>query len=90
VITLPPGSTAELAVRVDTEHVQALNVDKLASVRIRSDSAATPFLTLEVHLVVDRVMRAVPSGIELGQTPQSVGRSGRTDVVNDVPGASRA
>jgi hypothetical protein len=87
VITLPPGSTAELAVRVDTEHVQALNVDKLASVRIRSDSAATPFLTLEVHLVVDRVMRAVPSGIELGQTPQSVGRSGRTDVVNDVPGS---
>lgn len=87
VITLPSGTTAELLVRVDTEHVQVMNQDKLASVRMRSDSISTPYLTFELYLVVERVMRAVPGTIELGQTPQGAGRSGRTDVSSDVPGS---
>jgi hypothetical protein len=87
VITLPPGATAELVVRVLTEHVQVLNQDKLAMVRMRSDSASTPYLTFEVHLVVERHMRAVPGAIALGQTPQGAGASGRTDVTHDVPGS---
>lgn len=88
VITLPPGVTAELLVRVDTEHVREMNLDKLATVRMRSDSASTPYLTFEMHLVVERLMRAVPGAIALGLTPQGAGASGRADVVNDVPGSS--
>ncbi|MFN0006917.1 MAG: DUF1573 domain-containing protein [Planctomycetota bacterium] len=88
VITLPPGATAELIVRVDTDHVREMNLDKLAMVRMRSDSASTPYLTFEMHLVVERLMRAVPGAIALGPTPQSAGASGRADVVNDVPGSS--
>ena len=87
VITLPVGATAEVVVHIDTEAVQVMNVDKLASVRMRSDSIATPYLTFELHLVVERVMRAVPSMIALGQSPQGVPRSGRTDVTRDLPGS---
>lgn len=88
VITLPAGATAELIVRVDTEHVREMNLDKLATVRMRSDSVSTPYLTFEMHLVVERLMRAVPGAIALGPTPQGAGASGRADVVNDVPGSS--
>jgi hypothetical protein len=86
VITLPPGAVADLAVSIDTERVEVMNIDKLAQVRVRSDSKTTPYVTLELHLVVERLMRAVPAAIELGQTPQSAGKSGRTDVAVDVPG----
>ena len=51
VITIPPGTTASLAIAVDTTHVEVVNRDKLAQVRIRSDSKTTPFLTLEMHLL---------------------------------------
>ena len=85
VITLPPGAIAELAVRIDTEHVEQMNQDKLAQVRLRSDSGVTPYLTFELHLVVERLMRAVPAAIELGQTPQSAGKSGRADVTAELP-----
>jgi hypothetical protein len=86
-LTLPSGATAELLVRVDTEQVMVLNTDKLAAVRMRSDSITTPYLTFELHLVVERQFRAVPAAIELGQTPQGFGKSGRTDVTIDLPGS---
>jgi hypothetical protein len=84
VITLPSGATAELVVKVDTERVERMNIDKLTQVRLRSDSATTPYLTFEMHLVVARAMLSVPSAIELGQTPQSIGKSGRADVMVDL------
>jgi hypothetical protein len=86
VITIPPGVVADVAVAVDTTRVEVMNRDKLAQVRMRSDSKTTPYLTFEVHLLVERVMRAVPAEIELGQVPQSVGKTGRSDLTVDVPG----
>ena len=88
VIVLPPGAVAQLLVRVDTTQVQTMNIDKLATVRIRSDSATRPFLTVEMHLLVVRTMQAVPGSIELGQSPRSSGRSGRSDVTCALPGKS--
>jgi hypothetical protein len=87
VIRLPAGATADLAVEIDTEHVPAMNQDKLAQVSLRSDSKTTPFLIFEIHLKVERVMRAVPAEIEVGQAPQSAGKSGRTIVTVDLPGS---
>jgi hypothetical protein len=80
VITLPPGSIARLSMTVDTTHVETMNIDKLAQVRLRSDSKTTPYLTLEMHLVVRRTFRAVPDRIDIGESPQSLGKSGRTDI----------
>jgi hypothetical protein len=88
-IRIPAGATADLTVTIDTEHVQVMNQDKLAQVRMRSDSKTSPFLTFEIHLVAERSMRAVPAEIELGQTPRSVGKSGRTDVTPELK-SSRA
>jgi hypothetical protein len=86
-IRIPAGATADLTVTIDTEHVQVMNQDKLAQVRMRSDSKTAPFLTFEIHLVAERSMRAVPAEIELGQSPRSVGKSGRTDVTTELKGS---
>jgi hypothetical protein len=79
-VEIPAGAVAELTVSIDTQQVQVINKDKLAQVRMRSDSASSPYLTFEVHLIAERAMRAVPAEIELGQTPRSAGKSGQTTV----------
>ncbi len=83
VITLPAGVVAELTVKIDTTRVERMNLDKLTQVRLRSDSAATPFLTFEQHVVVARAMIAVPATIDLGPTPRSVGKDGVAQVMVD-------
>jgi hypothetical protein len=80
VITLPPGVLAHLTLSVDTTHVETMNRDKLTQVRVRSDSKNTPYLTLEMHLVVRRSFRSVPDRIELSESPRSAGKSGRADI----------
>lgn len=80
VIVLPPGAQAELSIRVDTTRVERMNVDKLAQVRLRSDSTSTPFLTFELHLVVERAFRSVPETIALGDVPQGAGKSASSEV----------
>jgi hypothetical protein len=87
VIRIPPGVVADLAVTLDTEQVHGLNRDQLATVRLRCDSKATPFLMFEIHVLVERTMRAVPGEIDLGQMPQSAGKSGRSDVSTELAGA---
>jgi hypothetical protein len=89
VITLPPGAIARLSMTVDTTHVETMNIDKLAQVRLRSDSKVTPYLTLEMHLVVRRTFRSAPDRIDLGESPRSLAKSGRADITPDL-GTSRA
>ena len=85
-ITVPKNTTLDVEIEMDTTHVEVMNADKLTTVRIRSDSSVTPYLTLECHLVVVRAFRAVPPKVDLGLTPQSFGKSGRTDITTDVRG----
>lgn len=80
VIVVPPGRTLHVACAVDTTRVEQANVDKLSQVRMRSNSKVTPYVTFEMHLVVVRPFRAVPEVLDLRQTPQSHGKSARTDV----------
>jgi hypothetical protein len=84
VITLPPGTVAHLSMTVDTTHVETMNIDKLTQVRLRSDSKNTPYLTLEMHLVVRRTFRSVPDRIDLGESPQSSPKSGRADLTPEL------
>lgn len=88
VITLPPGALARITVKVDTTHVQRMNTDKLEQVRLRSDSLATPYITLEMHLVVERLFRSVPERIDLGLVPQSTGKSARADLSTEIRGSA--
>lgn len=80
VITLPPDTQVEIEVAIDTTLVETPNLDKLSQVRVRTDSLANPYLTLELHLRVVKAFRAVPPKLELGFTPQSAGKSARTDI----------
>lgn len=80
VLVVPPGKTLHVACAIDTTRVEKPNVDKLSQVRMRSNSLVTPYVTFEMHLVVVRPFRAVPEVLDLRQTPQSRGKSVRTDV----------
>jgi hypothetical protein len=86
VIQLPPHVVADVEVQIDTTYVEKVNVDKLSVVRITSDSIGTPYVTLELHLIVTRAFRAVPATIDMGEAPQSVGKSARTDVSTEAKG----
>ncbi len=87
VITIPPGALARISMRIDTTRVQKMNTDKLEQVRLRSDSAVTPYLTLEMHLVVERLFRSVPASLDLGLVPQSHGKGARADLSTEVAGS---
>ncbi|MBL8860196.1 MAG: DUF1573 domain-containing protein [Planctomycetes bacterium] len=86
VITIPPGAKVEIEVAVDTTLVETPNLDKLSQVRVRTDSDTNPYITLELHLKVIRAFRAVPGKLDLGATPQSAGKSARTDISVCVKG----
>lgn len=85
VITIPPNTVAEVTLAIDTTRVQRKNIHKLEQVRIRSDSENTPYLTLEMHIVVDLFFQATPAKVELQGVGQSVGASKRVDIVRDPP-----
>ena len=86
VATIPAGARVEIDVAVDTTLVETPNLDKLSQVRVRTDSDTNPYVTLELHLKVIRAFRAVPTKLELGATPQSAGKSARTDISVCVKG----
>ncbi|MEM7516948.1 MAG: DUF1573 domain-containing protein, partial [Planctomycetota bacterium] len=53
ILTIPPGAVASLTVRLSTDDVGEGNRDKLATVRMISDSQSTRFINFEVHVVVE-------------------------------------
>jgi len=90
VITLPPGAIARLEMRIDTQHVQVKNTDKLAMIVVRSDSKVTPFLRLEAHLVAKQAYQAAPSLIDLGDVPISSGARKHSDLITGIRGQAYA
>ena len=86
-LTVPPGAQVEVLVRIDTHHVRYPNRDKLATIRLRSDSVHEPYMTFEMHLIVDRLFQATPSRIELHEVPQSVGATVTAAIALAQPGS---
>jgi hypothetical protein len=76
VITLPPGTTAELLLRVDSRKSPVRNKPKLVTVRIVSDSDRSPFTTLEVRVLVECDFRAAPEAVEVGRVAANGGGAG--------------
>jgi len=85
VITIPPGVTAELEVRIDTEQIRLKNRDKLASVHLRCDSHNQPFMAFEMHVIVDLAFQAAPAKLDLGRVGVGAGASLRCDIIRDPP-----
>ncbi|MDP6369891.1 MAG: DUF1573 domain-containing protein [Planctomycetota bacterium] len=83
-LVLPAGRTAELTLRVSTKSVRTPNRDKLVLVRLQSNSPRTPFLTFELHLIVERLFQATPEPLDLGAVPQGAGGSARTEIARAV------
>ena len=83
-LVLPAGRTAELTLRVSTASVRTLNRDKLVLVRLQSDAPQTPFLTFELHLIVERLFQATPDPLDLGFTPRSGGGSARAELARAI------
>jgi hypothetical protein len=81
VLSIPPGVVAECELQVDTKHVQVKNSDKTTTVILSTDSPASHYLTLEVHVYVVRRFNQVPTGIAFGRVPTSAGSSGSTQIV---------
>lgn len=88
VLVVPAGQEFELVCAIDTSFVEHMNLDKLTQVRMRSDSPRAPYLTFELHLVVERIFRAVPLVADLGRIPQHGGKSLRSDVSTESPRAT--
>lgn len=86
VLTVPAGAVVDLEVVIDTTMVENLNIDKLSQLRLRCDSVRNPYLTFEMHLLVARPFRSVPDRMQLGEVPQSFGKSGRVDISTALKG----
>lgn len=86
-LTVPPRTRFDLVCEVDTTFIEAMNVDKLVQVRLRTDAPSAPFLAFEMHLIVERPFRAVPAILELGEIAEHGGKSMRCDISAERPGS---
>lgn len=83
-LTVPSGGRTELLLGVNTLSVRP-NRDRLAILRVVSDSVTTPFLTLEVHLRSHKPFSVTPRSLQLGAIPQSHGGSKQVRILTGVP-----
>ena len=90
VIVLPPGAVASVRIEVDTSHVRLKNVDKLAQVRLRCDSPVTPFITFEMHMIVELDFQVTPEQLDMKDVPVSGGGHISTDIIRAIPNSSAA
>ena len=82
---VPPGGLLEIEVAMDTQHIRRKNADRLSTIRLRTDSAVTPFHTLELHVIVEQLVQATPWEINLGEIPTSAGATRHTIVIPSSP-----
>ena len=83
VITIPPGTVADLAFRIDTNDSEKLshNTDKLYTVQVATDSPNRGYLRLEAHIVIERAFQATPQPLELGRIPRGGGATGKVGII---------
>lgn len=85
VLVVPPGRGCFIDMRLDTRQVRTPNRDKLAQVRLRSNSKTNAFLSFEMHVVVQLLFQATPPRIDFGRVGRSVGGTAFTEIVVAVP-----
>lgn len=78
-IRVPADGRLELTLRITTHTLREANIDKLVQVRLQSDSASTPFLTLEAHFRALTEFRVVPEEADFRSVPHSRGATLRVE-----------
>ena len=81
-LSVPPGAIFELELAIHTRDMITKNTDKLVTVRLTTDSPASYFVTLELHILVEKPFSVVPGTLALGLVPESGGKEGRVEIVN--------
>ena len=71
-LSVPPGSVLELDIEVDSGKTSA-NIDKLAIIRVVTDSITDPFLTFEIHVLGAATFEQTPKQASLGDVPTGSG-----------------
>jgi hypothetical protein len=85
ILEVPPGGRVQLVVGVNTKSMLP-NQEKLAVLRLTTDSVHSPFMTFEFHLASKRPFLITPPSIQLGRIPQGYGGSGRCEIMTAKPG----
>lgn len=88
-LSIAPGGVAELELEVDSVLSPARNTPKRVMVRIESDSAVDPYLTLEVHFTVVFPFQITPAIVQLGPLAVNGGGAGTTDILPIGAGGER-
>lgn len=83
---VPVGGTVELAIQLITTY-SAPNKDKLALVRITTDSALEPYITLEIRFFPSRPFDLAPATAKLLNVPTSHGGEERVKLLVSYPGS---
>ena len=80
-LSIPPGAIFELELAIHTRDMVTKNADKLLTVRLATDSPASYFVTLELHILVEKPFAIVPGTLALGLVPESGGKEGKVEIV---------
>jgi hypothetical protein len=84
-LEIPPGAVFELELAIHTRDMTTKNQDKLLTVGLVTDSPNGYFLTLELHLLVEKPFAVVPGALALGQVPENGGKQGKVEIVRAGP-----
>jgi len=87
VCIIPSNGVLQIEVRIDTSRIRRKNTDRLSTIRLRTDSAVTPFHTLELHVKVQQLIQATPWELNLGEVATNEGGTGHVDVIVAVQDA---
>ncbi|MEZ6013519.1 MAG: DUF1573 domain-containing protein [Planctomycetota bacterium] len=85
-LTVPAGALLEIELELSTEKVQP-NQDKLAVFRVTTDSAASPFITFEAHLLALTSFVATPAELAFGDVPQGFGGRKKVRILAEPVGS---
>lgn len=80
-LEVPPGAIFELELAIHTRDVTTKNQDKLVTVRLTTDSPNGYFLTLELHILVEKPFAVVPGTLAFGLVPENGGKEAKVEIV---------
>ncbi|MGK0216672.1 MAG: hypothetical protein ACI9HE_000144 [Planctomycetota bacterium] len=72
-LAVPPGGIFEVDIELDSTKAPR-NIDKLAVMRIVTDSELDPYLTFELHMLAQSLFELSPASVKLGLVPQYGGK----------------
>jgi hypothetical protein len=84
-LEIPPGAFFELELAIHTRDMTTKNQDKLVTVRLMTDSPNGYFLTLELHILVEKPFAVVPTTLAFGSVPENGGKEARVEIVRAGP-----